>query len=201
MSDSLSFRTVFKWTGIPFLNFIMWYYLGLHQRGCPVPFVSSPSSSDYGVGLGASGSNKVVYNYSMCDSFGHGASSAAVTTPHSHLPHFISSNVAESYHFGKLNMGEFEKYKKDELVHLKSASAKVIELSFRKHQMEQSCTKYVHILIENKPFTCLAVVASSSNPGSLNLLRFNKDQKKTGRVFDKLHPAPAGKATHLFAFP
>jgi hypothetical protein len=88
-------------------------------------------------------------------------------------------------------MDQFENYKKDQLVHLKSAAASVTALNFHP---QHPCTRYVHTLTENKPFTCLAVVASSStsSPGSLNMLRFNKDQKKTGRVYDVLHPAPAG---------
>ena len=102
--------------------------------------------------------------------------------------------MADSYHFGKLKMDQFENYKKDQLVHLKSAAANVLELNFDSSQQskQHACTKYVHVLVESKPDKCLAVVATKSNPGSLNLLRFNSDKKKTGRVLDKLHPAPSG---------
>lgn len=201
MSEShISLRTVIIWTVIPFMNFIIWYYMGLYQRGCPVPY--SPLSSAMHGSSGDFGSNKVVYNYSICDSYGHmstsSSPSSAVAAMHSHLPPFISANMADSYHFGKLKMEKFEKYKKDRLVHLKSASASVIELNFHKQQgkqqhKQQPCTRYVHVLVEAKPDRCVAVVASTSNPGSLNLLRFNKDSKKTGRVLDKLHPAPSGR--------
>jgi hypothetical protein len=176
-------RTVIIWTIVPFINFIVWYYMGLYQRGCSVPFLSPSSLSN----------NKVVYNYSACGSEGYThtsvESSSSLTAAHSHLPPFIQSNMADKYQFSKFKMDSFENYKKDELVHLKSAAAQVTEL--RLHP-QQPCRSFVHTLTENKPFTCLAVVTSNSNPGSLNLIRFNKDQKKTGRVYNKLHPMPAG---------
>jgi hypothetical protein len=185
MTDSISGRALLKWTVLPVLNFIAWYFLALHHRGCPV-LTPSLTHSPFG---SAGSSSKVVYNYSACSSYGLQLQPTAThSLTHSHMPTFISPHAADSFQFGKLKMDRFEDYKKDELVHLKSAAKDLFELNFH----DQPCTTYVHSLTESKPFTCLAVVTTPSNPGSLNMLRFNKDNKKTGRVYNMLRPAPAG---------
>lgn len=152
-----------------------------YQRGCSVPLVYPSAVND------ELGSSKVVYNYSRCDMYRH-VNTHIAPSIHNHLPPFIKSNHAEQYQFGKLKMDQFENYKLDRLVHLKSAAPSVVELNTQK----VPCSRYVHTLTESKPFTCLAVVSINSNPGSLNMIRFNRDQKKTGRAFNQLHPAPAG---------
>lgn len=182
MSDSVSLWTVFKWTVFPFANFIVWYYIGLHQRGCPMIFTGATNIP----AGGALENIKVVYDYTACDLYLPKQSARRLSI--SHMPKFIRSDIAGDIHFGKLKMDEFENYKKDRLVHLKSATVNMFELNFH----NQPCATYVHVTAETKPFTCLAVVGSSSSPGSLKLLRFNKDNKKTGRVFNTARPSPSG---------
>ena len=184
MSEGVSLKTAVVWTVFPFLNFVIWFHLGQHHSGC-----SAPSSSPQLTYIGAGGRNKVVYNYSECSKYGLVAQAPPSSlSGHGGIPPFISSSMTDSYHFGRLKMSQFEEYKKDELVHLKSSAATMYELNFH----GTPCKTYVQTLTESKPFTSLAIVLSSNTVGSLNMLRYNKDQKKTGRVYDKAHPVPTG---------
>ena len=178
MTEAVTVRSLLLWTVLPFIHFVFWYHVG---NGASSSSSTGCASSQHDQ------TKRIVYNYSLCaELFPHLRNSEALSFAQ---PSRIEQSLATTYQFDKFRMQEFEKYKSDLLVHLSSASPKMLGLN---PHGGTSCTKYVHSYIDHKSPTCLAVVTSSSNPGSLNMIRFNRDDKKTGRTFDKVHPTPAG---------
>jgi len=99
----------------------------------------------------------------------------------------LKSHAAPS--FAHISTESFDAYKHGELAAVKSPSQMLVALNAHP---ESKCTTYANAVCNGKPVECVAVMHSSNLPATSNLLRYNSDSKKTGRVLDPVHPKASG---------
>lgn len=182
------FRYLLIWALFPFLNFLLWNYIGSNQS-----FLSSPPapSSQFScppiprtnINLPPIESGPLKFNYSYCQRYQSFSRSVSSSLSQPILPLDYSLSVTH------LDPQKFEQFKGNELAHLKSpAPVSIIS------RPNDQCSQYAEVPSSTKLSvkSCVGIAWSSTIQQSQYLQRFNSDTKKTGRVLDVTTPKTSG---------